>query len=234
MLGPSFTRSPSFTRVSSATLAGLMVIIGSGATAAAQDAQVELLAPKARQGYYVGGGPRALSLVVDDEDIGSLGGMLGFGFAFRFGQKVNEWLGLGLVLSGGGAGNTDWSVGGGGLTLEAQVQPWLDTNLAFRLGIGVAGFAVSRVESAEETDDDPEGTVGSIYTLGASYEVYPWYEPGAYDSGGLAFSFFVEGQFSPGLGGVTSVGAVLGVEFTWWSGLSRNKLDLPVDAAFTK
>lgn len=200
----------------------------------AQDAQVELLKPKARQGYYLGGGPRLMSLVVDDDEIGSLGGLFGFGVAFRFGQKVNEWLGLGLVFSGGGASNEDWSVGGGGLLLEAQIQPWLETDLALRVGIGVAGFSTARVDETQETDDDPSGTVGTMYTLGASYELFPWHRPDNYDSGGLAFSFFVEGQFTPGLGGVTSVGAVLGVEFTWWSGLSRNKLDLPVDAAFTK
>ena len=220
-----------------APLAGVLVagmVVTAGGTARAQDTQVELLKPKARQGYYLGGGPRLLSLVVDDEDLGSLGGLFGFGVAFRFGQKVNEWFGLGLVLSGGGASNEDWSVGGGGLLLEAQLQPWQQTDLAFRLGIGVFGFGVSRVDSALETDDDPEGTFGAVYTVGASYELFPWYSAADYDSGGTAFSFFVEGQFSPGLGGVTSIGAIIGVEFTWWSGLNRNKLDLPVDAAFSK
>ena len=216
---------------------GLMaaaLVLSLGAKAAAQDAQVELLEPRARQGYYFGGGPRALSMVVDDETIGGLGGMVGFGVSVRFGQKVNEWLGLGLAIGFGGAGNSDWTTGGGGLTLELQVQPWQQTDLAFRLGIGVAGMSIERVDSAQETDDDPSGTIGSVYTIGASYELFPWYEAKKYESGGLAFSFFVEGQFNPGLGGVTSVGAIVGVEFTWWSGLNRNKLDLPVDAAFTK
>ena len=205
-----------------------------GTKASAQDAQVELLEPKARQGYYVGGGLRTLSMVVDDDEIGSLGGMVGFGVSLRFGQKVNEWFGLGLAVGFGGGGNADWTTGGGGLTLELQVQPWQKTDIAFRLGIGVAGLSIARVDDADETDDDPSGTVGSIYTIGASYELFPWYEAEKYESGGLAFSFFVEGQFNPGLGGVTSVGAVIGIEITWWSGLNRNKLDLPVDAAFTK
>lgn len=211
-----------------------LLVLALGEAASAQDTQIELVKPRARQGYYVGGGPRLMSLVVEDDDIGSLGGMFGFGGAFRFGQKVYDWLGLGLALSGGGAANADWGAGGGGLMLEAQVQPWLETDLAFRLGIGVAGVGVSRINEDQATDDDPEGTVGSIYSVGASYELFPWYEPDKYDSGGLAFSFFVEGQFSPGLGGLTTYGAILGVEFTWWSGLSRNKLDLPVDAAFSR
>ena len=204
------------------------------AVAQPQDAQVELLAPRARQGYYIGGGPRAVSLVVDDSDIGSLGGMIGFGAGLRFGQKVNDWLGLGLAASFSGASNEDWTAGGGGLLLEVSIQPWQETDLAFRLGIGVAGVGVSRVDADEETDDDPSGTFGSVYSVGASYELFPWYDAKKYDSGGLAFSFFVEGQFNPGLGGLTNYGAVIGVEFTWWSGLNRNKLDLPVDAAFTK
>ena len=226
MLNRSFGRM-------TAVLASL-VFVAIASEAHAQDAQLELRKPQARQGYYVGGGPRIVSLVVQDSDLGSLGGMFGFGAAFRFGQKVNDWLGLGLVLSGGGAGNAEWGAGGGGLMLEAQVQPWLQTDLALRLGIGVSGFGVTRVNEDRETDDDPSGTVGSIYSVGASYELFPWHDSAKYDSGGLAFSFFVEGQVTPGLGGLTSYGAIVGVEFTWWTGLSRNKLDLPVDAAFTK
>ncbi|MEM7677977.1 MAG: hypothetical protein AAF449_18425, partial [Myxococcota bacterium] len=80
----------------------------------------------------------------------------------------------------------------------------------------------------------PEGTFGSMYTIAASYDLFPWYDPEEYESGGHAISFFVEGQFFPGLGGTTTYGAVLGIEFTWWSGLNRNKLDLPADAAFTR
>ena len=223
-----------FLSAKSLCIAILIATMAVPAVAEAQDAQVELLKPRARQGYYVGGGPRVISLLVDDDDFGSLGGMFGFGMALRFGQKVNDWLGLGLNLSFNAGGNADWTLGGGGLQLEVQIQPWVETDLALRLGIGVSGFSVSRVDSDRETDDDPSGTLGAMYSIGASYELFPWYEAEKYDSGGLAFSFFVDGQFTPGLGGLTSFGAIVGVEITWWSGLNRNKLDLPVDAAFSK
>ncbi|MEL7367372.1 MAG: hypothetical protein AAFN74_00560 [Myxococcota bacterium] len=227
--------SPS-NRAASLVAVGLVagLLAAPGSALAQQDQQLELLAPKARQGYYIGIGPRIISWVVEDEDFGSLGGLVGFGASFRFGQKVNEWLGLGLVLGGGGAANVDWSAGGGGLQLEAQVQPWLETDLAFRFGIGVAGIGFTRADEARTTDDDPEGTFGAMYTVAASYELFPWHEEEKFESGGFAFSFFVEGQLSPGLAGITTYGAVLGIELTWWSGLNRNKLDLPPDAAFVK
>lgn len=216
-------------------LALVLLLVTAGPAQAqdeSQDGEVELLKPRARQGYYLGGGPRVLTLAVDDEDFGGLGGMLGFGGSLRFGQKVLDWLGLGLMFTGGVAGNEDWGFSGGGLLLEVQAQPWVETDLAFRFGIGVSGFGVSRADANAETDDDPSGTVGAMYLLAFSYELFPFYEAEKYESGGLAFSFFVEGQITPGLGGLTSYGASIGIELTWWSGLSRNKLDLPVDAAF--
>ncbi len=217
-----------------AAVVAFLGILGAPRTTAAQDTEIELLKPRARQGYYIGGGPRLISWVVDDDDIGSLGGTFGFGASLRLGQKVNDWLGLGIAFEGGAAGNADWDLAGGGLKLEIQVQPWADVDLAFRGGAGVLGLSVSRIESLDATDDDPEGTFGSLFTLGASYEIFPWYDAATYESGGAAFSFFVEGQVAPGLGGITTYGAVVGFEFTWWSGLNRNKLDLPVDAAFSK
>ncbi|MBX2813466.1 MAG: hypothetical protein KTR25_16740 [Myxococcales bacterium] len=189
-----------------------------------------LIDPAARQGYYIGTGVRIGNSIGDSEDVGDLGQLSHFGFAFRGGQKPLPWLGLGLLLSSGGDTNDDWESALGGLMLEVQIEPF-PFNLAFRGAIGVAGGSISRTRVEDETDDDPSFMFGSNYIVGISYDWFPFYNSKAYRSGGGALTFFAEGRLFPG-GDVTLAGGFVGVEFTWWTGLNKRKLRLPVEKAF--
>lgn len=202
-------------------------VLGAGFDAQALD----LEKPKARQGYYVGTGLRLALGTASGEDLGSLGTVTGFGFGFRFGEMATENFGLGLAFGGGGGGNEDWTVGGGNLSLEFMYTPVEALNLAIRSSIGLGFVSTARIDENAETEDDPQGGLGALYTVGASYDFFPFYEEDQYESGGWALTAFADLQFLPA-GEVTTKSFILGVEITWWSGLDRNKLDLPTAEAF--
>jgi hypothetical protein len=197
-------------------------------TASAQ----ELLKPAARQGFYIGGGLRQALLTSSDDDIGNLGLFLGGGFTLRFGQVVNDKLGIGLAINNAGGSNDEWAGGFAALSLEMQLTPLPGEDFAIRGSIGVGGGGVTRAEG-EERDNDPPGAFGAVYTLGVSYELFPWYEPDKYETGGFAFTGFLEGILFPG-GDLVTGGVMLGLEVTYWFGFQKSRLDLPPDAAFVE
>lgn len=208
----------------------LLTALGVSGVASAQEA-VTLQVPAPRQGYYIGGGLRNSSGGGGADNVGALGLMFGFGGTFRFGQMTNDWLGLGLVLGFGGASNKTWALGGGNLSLEAQVKPLADYDLALRGSIGLGAFGLTRAKPEEEREDDPTGGLGAQYTLGASYDLFPFYEKGKYNSGGFAFTGFAELSFLP-TSEIWALNFVVGLEVTYWFGLSKNKLELPPEEAF--
>ena len=211
---------------------GLTVVLLAGAFGwpAAIHAQ-ELTEPAPRQGYWLGGGYRAVLLYSDSEDIGGVGPFLGNGITLRLGQMSNDWIGFGLAFMFAGGGGDAWTSGYGGLSLDVNLEPPISEDLTIRIGTGVAGLTLDRVDDSQARDSDPEGTFGALFTLGASYDLFPFYARERYDSGGFAFTAFVECQALPGDGLVTFSGLV-GLEITYYFGLEKNKLDLPPEAAF--
>jgi hypothetical protein len=194
----------------------------------------DLLQPEARQGYFLGGGLRGGFVSISDEDLGSLGGFTGFGGQFRLGQMATERLGFGLVIGGGSQSNATWTSGGGGLLLEGQLRPMLDLDLAIRVGLGIGGGSVARVDEATATDDDPTGGAGAMYSLGLSWDWFPFFDRAEGDrTGGFAITPFAEAQLFP-TSDLLTFSVVLGIETTWWSGVPDNKLDLPPEEAFKK
>ena len=207
-----------------------VALVASMLLAPAAEAQ-ELRLPGARQGYYLGGGLRNAMTFGSTEDAGGLGFVRGFGFAFRFGQMANEWLGLGLAIASGGGASSNWAVGGGSLTLEVQVKPLDNYDLALRGGIGIGAFGLTRPEPELETEDDPSGGFGAQYVIGASYDLFPFYDKKKYESGGFAFTGFFEVAILP-TSQVWTTSIIVGLEATYWFGLGKNKLELPPDEAF--
>lgn len=201
-----------------------LAALGVGGSAAAQT----LVKPAGRQGYYIGGGLRQAAMDMISDTAGNLGFMTGGAFTLRLGQMAGEEFGFGLVLYSAGGSNDDWTGGLGALQLEGQVIIFPD--LALRGAIGFGGMGVSRVKPEEEREDDPSGTAGSLYTLGVSYDWFPWWEKGD-SSGGLAFTVFVEGALLPG-SDLTAFGILGGIEVNYWFGIGDNKLDLDPDQAF--
>ncbi len=186
--------------------------------------------PAARQGYFLGGGLRTGVTAADNENVGGFGSLTHVGGLFRFGQMTYDWLGFGLAIGGGTEGNDDWTVGYGGLLLEAQWVPF-DIDLALRVSAGVGGGGVSRVRVEDERANDPSFMFGSMYALGLSWDWFPFHDRQKPNSGGFAVTFFAEGRYFPG-GDVTLGGGFVGIETTWWSGLPKKKLLLPVEEAY--
>lgn len=206
------------------TLAALLL---TGATAAAQDAtaEVELKPPQARQGYYIGGGLASMfnqNLRTEEEDTPTTSGGGGY---LRFGQMIDDWIGAGFWIGGGGTGDERYSSGFGGLMLDLQLVPW--DHLAVHLGIGAGGLSLT---DSESDSDELMGTGGGYYMLGLSYDWFPFYEGG---SGGFSVTPTVQLQYLPGQIFDGFVG-VVGVELLWWTGLEKNKLDLSVEEAYTR
>ncbi len=218
-------------RFTPAVCSALFCLLGLGVSQTAQAQELKLQEPAPRQGYYIGGGLRSYMGGGSADKVGSLGFMNGFGFAFRFGQMATEKLGLGLFISAGGSANKTWSVGGGNLSLEVMFKPLKSDDLALRGSIGLGAFGAARVEESQETEDDPSGGLGALYTIGASYDLFPWYEKDKYESGGFAFTGFGELQFLP-TDEVWTLNFVVGLEVTYWFGLAKNKLELPADEAY--
>jgi hypothetical protein len=194
----------------------LFCLLGATGQARAQ----ELVAPAPRQGYYLGGGLRSGVLTMHSDNVGSLGLMQGGAFVVRAGEMAGNLFGFGITIAAGGGGNKEWGGGYGGLLMDFQLVP--EENLAVRAGIGLAGFGVGRADENQKKENDPKGGLGTIYTAGFSYDWFPFWEKGD-GSGGLAFSPFFEGQLIP-VSGVIAGGVFLGVEVTYWFGLSANRL----------
>lgn len=199
-----------------------------GATGAAH-AQT-LVEPAARQGYYLGGGVRQGAFDMISTTAGNLGFMQGGGFDLRLGQMAGETFGFGLVLVFAGGGNDDWAGGFGALQLEGQYIIFPD--LALRGGIGVGGLGVGRAKPEDKREDDPTGTAGTLYTLGFSYDWFPWWEKPD-GSGGFAFTVYIEGALLPS-SDLTTFGMLAGIEVNYWFGIGDNKLELSPDDAFEK
>lgn len=196
------------------------------ANARAEDEEIVLLPPEARQGYFISlGGAGMVNVNQSTED--DVDTVYGSYYNLRLGQLVTEWLGFGLQFSGGFGedGPGRWSVGFGGLQLDAHVVP--TDKLAVRIGVGAGGLSAT---DAESRDGALKGTGGAYYSAGVSYDWFPFYDKG---SGGFGVTPLAQAMWFPGAlwdGYLFTVG----VEMTWWSGLPKNQLDLPIDEAFTK
>lgn len=198
----------------------------------AQAQDVELLRPEPRQGAYLGGGIRSGYTGVHSDTAGFIG-LLGGAFTLRVGQMANEWLGFGLLAASGGGANQEWGGGYGGLSLELQLKPLAEHDLAVRLATGVAGMGIGRVDEAQKRKDDPSGAFGALYTVGVSWDLFVSAKKEALDTGGLAFTPFIEVQLLP-TDTLTTWTAFAGIELTYWFGLARNRLELPTDRAFDR
>lgn len=205
------------------------MLLPSAAWAQEEGQELRLLKPAARQGFYLAGGLRNGALTISDENLGGLGFMTGFGVAVRGGQMANDWIGFGLAINTGGGGNDVWGGGWGALSLELMLTPLPGEDFAIRGSVGVGGMGVARAKPEEETEKDPSGTAGALYTLGVSYDLFPWYEKDKYESGGFAFTGFLEGMLLPG-DGLIAGGVMIGLEVTYWFGFNKNKLDIPPEA----
>lgn len=186
----------------------------------------ELEKPSPRQGYYVSLSPHAGALMVWDkgnaQDV-----RVATGLGLRLGQMLTSRLGLGMMVfeSSSSSNAKDTALFAGLFVLEGQYRVW--STLAISAGTGLGVVQVTE-KNPINPDDKTEGAYGAYTTLGVSYDFFPYRKP---LSGGFAISPALRFRFLPG-SPLDALGVFAGVEFTWWTGLPKNQLDLPPDRAF--
>jgi hypothetical protein len=196
-------------------------------SAPAAFAQQELLeAPRHRQGYYLSAG-FAGGAGKNWQDGDSLGVASGGTFGIHLGQLLTPRLGLGVIFENGKSkkGTIDFSQFG--LGLEGSVG--LVGNLALH---ATAGFGVLQIDDKGDDKSTLEGAYGAQYGLGLSYDFFP-FQHNPLRSGGFAIAPSLDVRLLPE-DSATNLSVLVGVAFTWWSGLPRHQLELPESEAYKK
>jgi hypothetical protein len=179
--------------------------------------------PALRQGYYLGATLQGVVHTSRNDQLKLDESAMGAGVSLRVGEMFTSHWGFGLRLDIGSAQSERWASQFAGLVLEGQCRPW--RALAVHAGIGV-GFAGAQ-DKDELVREDP-GTGGAYYVASVSYDLFPFHSEG---SGGLALTPTISVTHVPGEDyRATMVG--VGLEVTWWTGLSKQALELPNDRAF--
>lgn len=195
------------------------IILAAGSRARAQ----ELVPPGPHQGYYIALGGYGQAIFAHEKDGGWRDPWLGGTGDLRLGQAIFEWLDLGIGLGAGAAYEEGYRVTVGHVYLEAQLRP---TDLFFlRLGIGMGFADVTRTESGI---DEVVGRFGADFTIAAGYDFFPGHKG---QSGGFAITPVV--GFTAGPGEILGAyGVFVGIEISFWTGLPKDQLDLPMDEAY--
>lgn len=176
-----------------------------------------LLQPKPRQGYYASGYGGGVVIHSHDRERHKTDTLRGYGYGFRGGQMVNDWLGFGLRLDMSSARNDRIAGGLSGFGIDAQAV--VAPSLAF---IGGAGFgywgSLERDKKAKESN--MRGTAGAYYSAGMTYD---WFVSSGSRSGGMAVTPGVFAKYLPGADH-NALGLWVTLGFSLWSGLDAKAL----------
>lgn len=220
---------PSTPRTSRAvTTFGAVALAALLSSLVARDADAqEIVPPAPRQGYYLAfSASSALNVNSSTED--DVDAIYGTFFQGRLGEMVTDWLGFGLQFGGGAGAGGSWESAYGGLMLDAQfVLPALPA-LSAHIGAGAGGISITDTEAVDQ--DVLKGTGGAYYAVGLAYDLFPFYDKG---SGGFSVVPHVQAHYMPG-NIVNAWFFVAGLELTWWTGLDRDKLDLPYEEQYQR
>jgi hypothetical protein len=178
-----------------------------------------------RQGYYLAGGFNGVMVSSEHQDAGRIVPSGGGGLSLRLGEMVTSWLGFGFEGSFATISSHRWQQEAGGLLLEMQLVPW--RHLSVRMGAGV-GFVQARDD--EEIVTGTQGTGGASFAVGVAYDFFPFYTRG---SGGWGITPAIGLKYFPG-DTFHTVAVWAGIECTWWLGLDKQELELPVEEAFRR
>ncbi|MDJ0762528.1 MAG: hypothetical protein QNJ97_06010 [Myxococcota bacterium] len=210
---------PSKGRLFSAFVMIACTIIPFGNVAAEQ-----LKSPASRQGYYfsLGGGGAITAGFNGDEDewLSPFAGPIG---TLRTGQSILDWLDLGIGLGTGGIFNRDYSAIIGHLAVEAQFRPLDPLFIRASTGFGFADVSRRKKNAKKIT-----GQFGGAYGLAVGYDFFPFYRQG---SGGFGITPTISAMVGAG-DMFTTVTMTIGIEISWWTGLPKDQLDLPIDQAY--
>jgi hypothetical protein len=180
--------------------------------------------PARQQGYYLSAGP-AGGMVLHGTSDGRRGPYAGPGFSFRLGEALTRRFDLGV------GGGVFWMYGqnqrslNGNFSLEFTFHPTKGLWLMAGAGLGFTDFT-RRVKGI----DAITGRFSGEYTVAAGWDLF-FGQRDPYRSGGVALTPVAGVRLGPA--SPTSAWIFfVGVNVTWWTGLPKNKLLLPVDRAF--
>jgi len=184
---------------------------------------LELALPKPNQGHYLALGVYTLGAMAFDDDRGTRQPSFGTGFSLRLGEAVTDWLDLGLAFALGSTfGAEQDALSLGRFTVHSQ---WYVNRRWFLQ----AGFGATNGQGADPEDlHQNRGRYGDVYLAGLGTNLYL---SDATHSGGWVLSPVLSVEVGPD-STFSTTALWLGLEVSWWSGLSRDKLELPVGEAY--
>jgi hypothetical protein len=187
--------------------------------------RVELAEPRPNQGHFIALGLHGISAMAFDENRGTRDPTFGQGFSLRLGESVTDWLNLSLAFAYGstyGKERNALALGRLGITS----QWYLNQRLFVQ-----AGFGATNAQGADPEDHGRNrGRYGDVYLAGLGYD---FYLADRQQSGGWTFTPIVTAEVGPD-SKFTTTSLWIGVELACWSGLSRDKLDLPTPKAYSR
>jgi len=214
--GTSRALRPQRILAASAVALALTLVAGTGRAQ-------ELMPPAPRQGYYISLGAYGVVGGSHDRVDGWLGAMAGPGGSLRLGESLLPWLDLGIGFAAAGLYDQQYVSLVGHVSFEVQLRP-IDPLFA-RVSVG---FGFTDFTRREKGIDKPLGRIGGSYGIAVGWDLFPGDQRG---SGGFAITPVVWFEAGPGEEFTTLAGGI-GLEISWWTGLPRERLDLPVDEAF--
>jgi hypothetical protein len=199
-----------------------------GAPASAPEAPaatVELQEPEPGQGHFIALGLHGIGAMAFDESRGTREPSFGQAVSLRLGESVTDWLSLSLAVALG----STYGERRDSLTLVrfGVTSQWYISEQWFVQ----AGFGATNAQGADPEDyDRTRSRYGDYYLTGVGYD---FYLSDSAQSGGWTFTPIITADVGPD-SKFTTASLWLGVELSWWSGLSRDKLQLPTPKAYGK
>jgi hypothetical protein len=186
---------------------------------------LQLEDPRPRQGHFVAVGLHGISAMAFDRDRGAREPTFGPGVSLRLGESLTDWLSLSLAFglgSTGGEPQDSLAFGRFGITSQ-----WYFTERWFVQG----GFGAANIQGPDPEDHDvSRGRYGDVYLTGIGRD---FYISDSAQSGGWVLTPLLTAEVGPD-SKFTTASLWLGVEVSWWNGLTRDKLNLPATKAYEK
>lgn len=206
------------------TAAMMVLIVGMFFLFSFYAAADELQAPKLKQGYYFSLIPMGEMVFVDSKN--NYGPWPSAGGQLRMGEALNRWFDLGVAGGASVAIGDDYRLIHGQFGAEGTVKPTQYLSFGIQAGLGFADF--SRQKRGME---EVIGRFGATYGFTVGYDFFGRTKRTSYKSGGLAISAYAGVHVGPSE--ETSIYTIFaGIAVSWWTGLPKHKLDLPVNQAF--
>jgi hypothetical protein len=188
-----------------------------------QDARLDLVLPRPNQGHFWSVALLSAGALGFDSERPSRRWTPGVGVNVQLGDSVTDWLDLGIAFVYGQTyGDEDDRLAFGRLSLHSQW--YLDPHWFARLDIG-AGSVAGR--DPRDTSHD-RGGFSDVWAVGVGRSSF--LSPAA-QSGGWVLTPVLGVDVIPA-DGLTAVVTWLGLEMSYWTGLTKDKLHLPVDRAY--